>query len=317
MKKILVVDDSATSRALFRAFIPEMYDCEVYEASNCSEALKLAQEIKPNLCVMDYNLPGKNGIEITRAIIDSKVDTSFVLMTANTQESILDEAKGLGFIGVIEKPIDREKIEKLIKQVCSEDISPFSRKQVDALLELTNVGFSRAAKHLSNKLNDRIDLSIPEISILSTEEMHQYVGAMNDKELRCVYQDVNGILSGRILFLIYGKDCGDICHMMRNHSNSESMKELGSLIIGTAVDIMSMMLDEKVQLTSPHYETVPLENICELFTKADGNHNPLSVIITTLISAESKDITGRLILNSSLDSLRALAQRIEDMVRKA
>ncbi len=117
MKKILVIDDSATSRALFRAYVPKDGSYDLYEAGDCESALELAVKLKPDICVVDYNLPVKNGVEIASDIIEAGVETKFILMTANTQKSVLDSAKALGFIGLIEKPIDAEKVAHILRGI--------------------------------------------------------------------------------------------------------------------------------------------------------------------------------------------------------
>jgi two-component system response regulator (stage 0 sporulation protein F) len=114
MKKILVVDDSVTSRALFRAFVPANGKFELFEAANHDEALELFKKIKPDICVLDYNLPGKNGIEIAKSLIETNIPTKFVLMTANTQKIILDEAKKLNFVAMIEKPLDSDTVANVL-----------------------------------------------------------------------------------------------------------------------------------------------------------------------------------------------------------
>ncbi|PHQ78510.1 MAG: hypothetical protein COB66_08750 [Coxiella sp. (in: Bacteria)] len=109
MKKILVVDDSITSRAIFKALIPQgRY--EVIEASDVTTALSQATEQNPDLCVMDYNLPEMNGTEIAEEIISAGISVPFILMTANMQEGVVNRAKKIGFVGFIEKPISTTKI---------------------------------------------------------------------------------------------------------------------------------------------------------------------------------------------------------------
>jgi two-component system, chemotaxis family, chemotaxis protein CheY len=114
---ILIVDDSRTARALFRACISGLGDYQVYEASGWRDALEQAKEHKPILCVMDYNMPEKVGTQIATEIIDAGIDTKFVLMTANTQQSVVDEAMALGFLEVVEKPLSANALAALLERV--------------------------------------------------------------------------------------------------------------------------------------------------------------------------------------------------------
>lgn len=110
MKKILVVDDSATSRLLFKAHMPKDEGYEVHEAKDLEGAMDLGASIRPDLVFLDYNMPDKNGVEIAEALRDAGVDSIFFLLTANTQQSVLAAAEGVGIKGVLEKPITGEKL---------------------------------------------------------------------------------------------------------------------------------------------------------------------------------------------------------------
>jgi len=117
MKKILIVDDSATAKMLFRAYMPEDAKYELHEANDQASALDIADWARPDIIFMDYNMPDKLGTEIAAEMINNGSHAKFVLLTANTQEVVLKEADDLGFVGVLEKPITREKIVAILQQV--------------------------------------------------------------------------------------------------------------------------------------------------------------------------------------------------------
>jgi two-component system, chemotaxis family, chemotaxis protein CheY len=107
---VLLVDDSATSRLLFRAHIPEGYQIDIHEASEGEAAVSLALEVAPDLVVMDYNMPEQNGVTIASSMQAAGVRTRFVLLTANVQKAVLEAAQETGFSSVVEKPVTRDKI---------------------------------------------------------------------------------------------------------------------------------------------------------------------------------------------------------------
>ena len=116
-KTILIVDDSATSRLLFRAHLPANFPYVVHEADSLDSAMEKAAAIRPEVVVLDYNMPGQSGVEIARAMLKTGINARFVLFTANTQKSILDEAAAAGFVAVIEKPVTQEKISDMLEKV--------------------------------------------------------------------------------------------------------------------------------------------------------------------------------------------------------
>lgn len=113
----LVVDDSATSRMLFHAHLPNADLHQIHEAGDAESALRLAREVTPDVVIMDYNMPGDNGVTIARQIQDEGINPSFILLTANLQRSVLDAARDAGFVGVLEKPVSGEKLSRLLRDL--------------------------------------------------------------------------------------------------------------------------------------------------------------------------------------------------------
>jgi CheY-like chemotaxis protein len=112
--KILVVDDSMTSRMLFKVHMPKEIECEIFEAADAASALKMADEKQPDLVVMDYNMPERNGAEIAREIMENGLRARYVLLTANTQKAVVELATTLGFATIVDKPINADKIRSML-----------------------------------------------------------------------------------------------------------------------------------------------------------------------------------------------------------
>ena len=117
MKKILIVDDSTTARLMFKMYFPKDYPATIEEADSYDSALARAGEIRPDIIFLDYNMPGKNGIDVARALVDSGISAKLVLLSANLQQSVQDAAQGLGFAKIIEKPITKEKLISAMKDI--------------------------------------------------------------------------------------------------------------------------------------------------------------------------------------------------------
>ena len=116
MIKILMVDDSMTSRMLFRMHLPEEGHYELHEASTVTGALEKAKEVQPDLIVIDYNMPEKNGVEVAAALRQAGVGDNCVLLTANTQQSVLDAARAVGIRQVFSKPVTHDLIRAILEK---------------------------------------------------------------------------------------------------------------------------------------------------------------------------------------------------------
>ena len=115
--KILIVDDSMTSRMLFKAYLAKGGQHELFEAANFHDAQDKAQSMQPDMIVLDYNMPEYNGVEMARALQQQGVSAKYVLLTANTQKSIVEDALKAGFVQIVEKPINADKVAALLAQL--------------------------------------------------------------------------------------------------------------------------------------------------------------------------------------------------------
>lgn len=116
IKTILIVDDSLVSRMLVTAIVKEAQpDWNILEARNADEAIKLADNKIIHHFIIDYNMPGMNGLELAKIFIKDHESSRITLLTANIQNSIRDKAAKIG-INFKDKPITDEKIRTIIEE---------------------------------------------------------------------------------------------------------------------------------------------------------------------------------------------------------
>jgi CheY-like chemotaxis protein len=80
--RVLVVDDAPDIRALLRAMLGDRTDVLVLEASGGEEALEVAAADRPDLAVVDQNMPGMDGVTTTRELKARFSDMEVVAFTA-------------------------------------------------------------------------------------------------------------------------------------------------------------------------------------------------------------------------------------------
>ena len=107
MKKILVVDDNDTNLYLIR-FILEKNGHKVIEARDGLEGVKLALEEKPDLVIMDIQLPGIDGHEATRRIRGEESEKVLPIIALTSFAMPIDKelAIAAGCNSYLTKPID-------------------------------------------------------------------------------------------------------------------------------------------------------------------------------------------------------------------
>ncbi|MFW6007306.1 MAG: protein-glutamate methylesterase/protein-glutamine glutaminase [Halanaerobiales bacterium] len=105
MIKVLVVDDSAFMRQIFKKTINQQPDLKVIEtARNGSEAIKLLAEINPDVITLDVEMPVKNGIQTLKEIITSSESIPVIMVSAMDSRETVIKALDLGAFDFIPKP---------------------------------------------------------------------------------------------------------------------------------------------------------------------------------------------------------------------
>lgn len=118
MKTCLIVDDSRTIRAAIRRLVVEL-GFEIREAENGAEALAACRAQKPDVVLLDWNMPVMTGIEFLRALPEA-MNGDMPLVILCTTESDIDhitEALSAGASEYIMKPFDKEIVESKFRQV--------------------------------------------------------------------------------------------------------------------------------------------------------------------------------------------------------
>jgi DNA-binding NarL/FixJ family response regulator len=102
--RILVVDDFDPFRQFVNAALGKRPDLQVVgEASDGSEAVQKAAELKPDLIFMDIGLPSLSGIEAARQICKLVPESKIVFLSQESSPEVVDEALGMGAWGYIVK----------------------------------------------------------------------------------------------------------------------------------------------------------------------------------------------------------------------
>lgn len=104
---ILVVEDNASNQLLVRTVL-EGAGYRVEVASTASQALDRLKIMSPALILMDVELPGKDGLSLTRLLKTMSTTTAIpvVAMTSHTSLQARQDALQAGCAGFISKPID-------------------------------------------------------------------------------------------------------------------------------------------------------------------------------------------------------------------
>jgi CheY-like chemotaxis protein len=117
--KILSIDDSKTIRMLLkRLFTP--FVCELFEAGDGQEGLEVVNREKPDLIILDYNMPVMDGVTMLRQMRENPEFKRLpvIMLTAEASPEIIGTVARLGVRDYVTKPFDSDQLlDKVIRVV--------------------------------------------------------------------------------------------------------------------------------------------------------------------------------------------------------
>jgi CheY-like chemotaxis protein len=165
---VLVVDDSKLARIVVGKTLKALRpDWERVEASNADQALSSFDAKQIDLALIDYNLPGRNGLELVAVLRARNREMLIAIITANVQDEVYcgrsehehrhrhqaDHRRRAAHLSLRGNVADRR-----VRRLMEEDVV-LNEPERDALIELVNIGVGRAATSLRKMVGKPVLLS--------------------------------------------------------------------------------------------------------------------------------------------------------------
>lgn len=114
--KVLIVDDSKLARmAVARTLTSLRPDWERVEATNADEALALARQSAFDMALLDFNMPGRDGLELAADLRELNPDMPVAVISANLQHEIVSRTTAVG-AQFLPKPLTEDAMKEFISQ---------------------------------------------------------------------------------------------------------------------------------------------------------------------------------------------------------
>lgn len=118
--KILLVDDHTLFRSGIRLILQRNPEFEIVgEASDGLEGVKRAKQLKPDVVLMDLNMPGLSGLEAMQLIVEDLRETAVLMLTVSEEAEDLTAALKSGARGYLLKNIDADYLSQSIKRAAA------------------------------------------------------------------------------------------------------------------------------------------------------------------------------------------------------
>jgi DNA-binding NarL/FixJ family response regulator len=160
--RVAIADDHPVFRDGLRALLSSLPDVEVVgEASTGEEAVTLARQLHPDVVVMDLNMPGVNGIEATRRIIDDDPHANVLMLTMFEDDDSVFAAMRAGARGYLVKGSKQTEVVRAIEAVAAGEAvfgAPIAQRMIDYFSRVRTESGEPAFPQLTERERQVLDL---------------------------------------------------------------------------------------------------------------------------------------------------------------
>ena len=138
--RVMIVDDHAFIRQAIRQALTTRDVEVVAEAASAEQALDLALEVRPDVLLLDLDLPGVSGLRLLRDLAPRLPETRIVMLTVSTAPGDVLAALRLGAAGYLTKDIDGDALLRAVRGVTDGEFAMPRRLVTRAIRELVSSG---------------------------------------------------------------------------------------------------------------------------------------------------------------------------------
>jgi two-component system response regulator (stage 0 sporulation protein F) len=114
-KRVVVIDDDPAVAEVLNEFFKQDYDVEV--SLNGADGIMAVQVERPDLVILDVNMPGINGLEVLKRIREHDPTIQVIMLTANTDLRIAEEVLKSGAFAYFPKPVNLQYLAHLVASI--------------------------------------------------------------------------------------------------------------------------------------------------------------------------------------------------------
>jgi len=191
--------------------------------------------------------------------------------------------------------------------------------QQDALIELINIGFGRAAAALSKLTGHRVQLEVPQVVMCPIEEMADRLRPMLADEIATVHQIFSGPVNGDALLVLDQHSAAILKELLTDEpslpleidrSAREVVTEIGNIVLNACLGTFGNLLKVQVSFSVPHLTLDTLESVVGSVA-IDRQGLRYALIIHSSFRLRNSSLTGYLVIVLGVASIERLIHALE------
>ena len=327
--KILVVDDSAFTRRIVRNALNGRGYRGVIEAENGEEGLRKYEAEKPDVVLLDVIMPGLDGTDVLKRIMNMDEDAKVIMLSAVGQEKTVKICNKLGSVGYVVKPFNERQLVDTVENAIRakekrKTLAKLTKFEEDALREVGHMGAQYAATALSKMVGETVNANLLAARMTSLADLPELVG---DRETLVggIYLPVTGDLSGSLLMAFPQKSAFTLVDMLLkkklgttkelDEMGKSALGEAGNILAGNCLTALSNLLGMHLVEHVPDFAHGMVGALIDNVAVAFGQKAERALIIQVELSTEAKiKVVGYFFLLFALKEAHAMLRAIRAKV---
>lgn len=195
-----------------------------------------------------------------------------------------------------------------------------SQIQKDALTELINIGYGRAAGALSELTGYRISLEVPNVAIHQVENITPVLEKLLVQPVASVNQSFSGPLMGNALLLLDKASALVLSRLLGEggrdgdelDSNArEIITEVGNILLNACLGIFGNLLQIQVNFAVPRFQLETIPRILDAMTQQSQEKLRYGLMVHTRFHVKSENVTGYMVIVLGISSLERLMVELD------
>ncbi len=191
--------------------------------------------------------------------------------------------------------------------------------QLDGLKEVVNIGVARAAKILNAMLTSHIKLNVPEIKVITREELAVTAEAMPTEILSSVQLGFSGECAGSASLIFPSSSAGKLVAALTDDSadaedmdsiRTGTLTEVGNIVVNAVMGQISNLLGHSLLYQVPLY----LEEEAAQLISRHAEDTKVLLLANTFFNIEDHDLDGNIMIVFEAESFETLLKAIQNLV---
>lgn len=239
--------------------LPAGWNVDLTFCENGREAVESIKAGKGDILLLDLTMPVMDGFEVLKYIRENDLPTLPIVISGDIQPDTHQQVMSLGAVAFIRKPVDSAELTRVLDQfgllgILTENRPPAHVRVTfnEWVQEITNVAMGRAADLLVRLINEKVELSIPHISLMERGELEMTLNATaHGDSFSCITQGFIGSgISGENLLLFHDTNIRHIAKLLefdltrlKASTEIELYMDIANVLVGAFLKGFAEQLD--------------------------------------------------------------------------